>query len=156
MNECKKIINSSKYWFLRQLSLVNGQLVLIISEGKVSDQKTKITVSEGVEIGPVKKITPNSTSLHFRIEFDSPISFQRVDESYPWARGYQSKIHGTIGKVEPLPPHVIDRTLHYYQVDCLDDLVDVVTTNDPKITAISESDFDCNFSQCENYLRIYD
>lgn len=148
------IINSKKYWFLRQMTFVDDCLVLIISEGKISSQAEMIHASEGVELGPVRRIAPDATSLHFRIEFESPISFQRTDESYPWARGVESGTAGTIAETKQLPSHIVDKTLHHYQVDCMDDLIDVITAKHPKMISISNSDFDSRSLDCVNYLRV--
>ena len=156
MNNFEETINSSEYWFLRHLSLVDGNLILIISEGKLSDQKTNLRVSNAVEIGPVKRIAPDSSSQHFRIEFYTPVLFQRTAESFPWARSFQGNIDGVIGVVEQLPPHIVDKTLIYYRINCLDDLVDVITDSHPKIASISESNFDGKLSWCENYLKVKD
>lgn len=154
MSDFKEYINSNKYWFLRNLSFVDGCLILIISEGKLSDQKKNLTLSKGVDIGPVRKIAPDATSRHFKIEFELPTVFHRTDESYSWARSYQGSVDDTIGIVDQLPPNIVDKNLLYYRINCLDDLVDVITARHPKITAILESDFDGKLSWCENYLKV--
>ncbi len=156
MNNFKEIFDSSEYWFLRNLSFVNGNLVLIISAGKLSSQKMNLTISENVDIGPVKRIAPDSTSHHFRIEFELPVVFQRTNESYPWARSFEGSINGPVGVVDQLPPHIVDKSLLYYQINCLDDLIDVIAADHPKIVAISEADFDGQLSWCENYLKVKD
>jgi hypothetical protein len=47
MIEFRERINSSEYWFLRNLSFVDGTLILIISEGKLSGQIKNLTPLTG-------------------------------------------------------------------------------------------------------------
>ena len=127
-----KIFEQSDYWFLESFKLEGNQITVIINEGIVSSR------SEDVGITGSKKV--NITFYHV-------LAHQVIDESYSVPE--DGKIEGKILCLHQksaylkylidnsLVSQLIDDVILHYSLNLGDDVIHVITTEQPEVNLIS-------------------
>ena len=91
------------------------------------------------------EVTPQSR--HVRIEFGGVLAYQVTDESYAAAE-YDATQCGVLAHhdnsaylqhvlEQSLIPDLVDETVHHYSLGLADDIIDIITTNPPKLMSFT-------------------
>tara|TARA_R110001583_G_scaffold12279_4_gene54610 strand:- start:2159 stop:2605 length:447 start_codon:yes stop_codon:yes gene_type:complete len=123
-------------------------LTVNVIEGFVSSETESIEISEGNVMDNVRSIDILDKSRKFKVEFDSPIAWQNVDESF--TAFDKAEIINNKGVIQEIKnseylkyvrenhgwfePH--QGTAIQYRIWTENDVVDIVTTEEPQIVQV--------------------
>ena len=146
------ILDTCKTIFLNKLNYLS-ELHIEVSEGFIENETQSIQIGFS-KIEDLKRIKTNNKSRIFKIIFnlDGIINFQVIDESYAClnqnelkdSKGFiqiikNSKYLEYIDSNHGFYREVLDEKAKHYRIWTEDDIIDVISLKDPKISEIEKS-----------------
>ncbi|WP_269621131.1 hypothetical protein [Zhongshania sp. BJYM1] len=141
-------INNHKYIYLGDIGEPEDNVLrFTIEEAGVSDEETTIEIS-GSELSGLRSIEVTDKSCIYEITFDSYISYSVLNESYCGVDDYEEydgrlfcvykKSHylNYVGKAS-LATSDYPGPFKHYGFNCLNHIVDVISTEEPSIKLLS-------------------
>jgi len=142
-----KIFEQSDHWFLESFKLEGNQITIIINEGIVSSRSEDVKVNGSEKIKDCFPIEVNDRSKKVNITFHQVLAHQVIDESYSVPE--DGKIYGKILCLHDksaylkyvidnsLVSQLIDDVISHYSVNLGDDIIHVITTEQPKVNLLN-------------------
>ncbi|MFL2479242.1 MAG: hypothetical protein ACJ0K4_06795 [Verrucomicrobiales bacterium] len=145
--EGKVVLGESDYWFLESFKFEGDQITIKINEGIVSSKIQDIKINDTKKVEGCFPIEVNEKSRKVNIKFFKVLAHQVVDESY--AIPEDGKIDGKVLYLHhgstylkyvtdnSLVSQLIDDPILHYSVNLGDDIIHVITTQQPEVNPIS-------------------
>ena len=142
-----KIFEQSDYWFLESFKLEGNQITVIINEGIVSSRSEDVGITGSKKVKDCFPIEVNDKSKKVNITFYHVLAHQIIDESYSVPE--DGKIDGKILCLHQksaylkylidnsLVSQLIDDVILHYSLNLGDDVIHLITTEQPEVNLIS-------------------
>ena len=141
------LLAGAEWWFLERLEYEGALLTVEVSEGIVADEPQDVAIEDAGSISGASAIEVTPQSRRVRIEFGGVLAYQVTDESYADAE-YGATQGGVLARHDgstylqhvldqSLIPDLVDDTVHHYSLTLADDIIDIITTNPPKLMSFT-------------------
>ena len=141
------LLAGAEWWFLERLEYEGASLTVEVTEGIVADEPQDVTIEGAGSVSGASAIEVTPQSRHVRIEFGGVLAHQVTDESYAAAE-YGATQGGVLAHhdnsaylqhvlEQSLIPDLVDDTVHHYSLGLADDIIDIITTNPPKLMSFT-------------------
>ena len=141
------LLAGAEWWFLGRLEYEGELLTIDVTEGIVADDPQNVTIEGAGSVSGASAIEITPQSRHVRIEFGGVLAYQVTDESYAAAE-YGAAQGGVLARhdksaylqhvlEQSLIPDLVDDTVHHYSLTLADDIIDIITTNPPKLMSFT-------------------
>ena len=141
------LLAGAEWWFLGRLEYEGELLTIDVTEGIVADDPQNVTIEGAGSVSGASAIEITPQSRHVRIEFGGVLAYQVTDESYAAAE-YGATQGGVLAHhdnsaylqhvlEQSLIPDLVDDTVHHYSLVLADDIIDIITTNPPKLMSFT-------------------
>ena len=141
------LLAGAEWWFLERLEYEGALLTIDVTEGIVADDPQDVTIEGAGSVSGASAIEITPQSRHVRIEFGGVLAYQVTDESYAGAE-YGTAQGGVLARhdksaylqhvlEQSLIPDLVDDTVHHYSLTLADDIIDIITTNPPKLMSFT-------------------
>ena len=138
-----KIFEQSDYWFLESFKLEGNQITVIINEGIVSSRSEDVGITGSKKVKDCFPIEVNDKSKKVNITFYHVLAHQVIDESYSVPEDgkilclHQKSAYLKYLIDNSLVSQLIDDVILHYSLNLGDDIIHVITTEQPEINLIS-------------------
>ena len=145
----KSILAEAEWWFLERLDYKGALLVVEVTEGIVSSIPEDVSIDDVGTIDGARPIEVTDQSRRVRVEFANVLAYQVTDESYAvWASEKTEVVDGQIlcrhtsseylehVRKNSLIKHLVDDPVHHYSLNLADDIIDVITSSNPRLDII--------------------
>ena len=145
----KSILAEAEWWFLERLDYKGALLVVEVTEGIVSSIPEDVSIDDAGTIDGARPIEVTDQSRRVRVEFANVLAYQVTDESYAvWASEKTEAVDGQIlcrhtsseylehVRKNSLIKHLVDDPVHHYSLNLADDIIDVITSSNPRLDII--------------------
>ena len=138
-----KIFEQSDYWFLESFKLEGNQITVIINEGIVSSRSEDVEITGSKRVKDCFPIEVNDKSKKVNITFYHVLAHQVIDESYSVPEDgkilclHQKSAYLKYLIDNSLVSQLIDDVILHYSLNLGDDIIHVITTEQPEINLIS-------------------
>ena len=141
------LLAGAEWWFLERLEYEGALLTVEVSEGIVADEPQDVAIEGAGSISGASAIEVTPQSRRVRIEFGGVLAYQVTDESYADAE-YGETQGGVLARhddsaylqhvlEQSLIPDLVHDTVHHYSLTLADDIIDIITTNPPKLMSFT-------------------
>ncbi len=140
----QSLLAESNYWFLGNLNYVDALLSLEITEGIVSSSNKDIKIDDLGTIEDCSPIEITDQSRRVQIKFSHVLAYQLTDESYWASKNYNGItknilcMHNNSEYLQyvmknSIIKECVDNPVKHYSLTLADDIIDVITTNEPSL-----------------------
>ena len=140
------LLVGSDWWFLERLEYEGALLIIEVAEGIVASTSEDVTIEGAGTIEGAAPIEITPQSRHVRLEFGHVLTYQVTDESYAAPETGETEggvLARHIGSAylqhvldQTLIPDLVDEPVHHYSLNLADDVIDIVTIDEPKINLL--------------------
>lgn len=145
----KSILAEAEWWFLERLDYKGALLVVEVTEGCVSSIPEDVSIDDAGTIDGARPIEVTDQSRRVRVEFANVLAYQVTDESYAVPVSEKTEVvdgqilcrHTSSEYLEhvrknSLIKHLVDDPVHHYSLNLADDIIDVITSSNPRLDMI--------------------
>lgn len=145
----KSILAEAEWWFLERLDYKGALLVVEVTEGIVSSIPEDVSIDDVGTIDGARPIEVTDQSRRVRVEFANVLAYQVTDESYAVPVSEKTEVvdgqilcrHTSSEYLEhvrknSLIKHLVDDPVHHYSLNLADDIIDVITSSNPRLDII--------------------
>lgn len=145
----KSILAEAEWWFLERLDYKGALLVVEVTEGIVSSIPEDVSIDDAGTIDGARPIEVTDQSRRVRVEFANVLAYQVTDESYAVPVSEKTEVvdgqilcrHTSSEYLEhvrknSLIKHLVDDPVHHYSLNLADDIIDVITSSNPRLDMI--------------------
>ncbi len=145
----KSILAEAEWWFLERLDYKGALLVVEVTEGCVSSIPEDVSIDDVGTIDGARPIEVTDQSRRVRVEFANVLAYQVTDESYAVPVSEKTEVvdgqilcrHTSSEYLEhvrknSLIKHLVDDPVHHYSLNLADDIIDVITSSNPRLDII--------------------
>jgi len=145
----KSILAEAEWWFLERLDYKGALLVVEVTEGIVSSIPEDVSIDDAGTIDGAHPIEVTDQSRRVRVEFANVLAYQVTDESYAVPVSEKTEVvdgqilcrHTSSEYLEhvrknSLIKHLVDDPVHHYSLNLADDIIDVITSSNPRLDII--------------------
>ena len=149
MKKVKSILAEAEWWFLERLDYKGALLVVEVTEGCVSSIPEDVSIDDAGTIDGARPIEVTDQSRRVRVEFANVLAYQVTDESYAVPVSEKTEVvdgqilcrHTSSEYLEhvrknSLIKHLVDDPVHHYSLNLADDIIDVITSSNPRLDII--------------------
>ena len=149
MKKVKSILAEAEWWFLERLDYKGALLVVEVTEGIVSSIPEDVSIDDAGTIDGARPIEVTDQSRRVRVEFANVLAYQVTDESYAVPVSEKTEVvdgqilcrHTSSEYLEhvrknSLIKHLVDDPVHHYSLNLADDIIDVITSSNPRLDMI--------------------
>jgi len=149
LKKVKSILAEAEWWFLERLDYKGALLVVEVTEGIVSSIPEDVSIDDVGTIDGARPIEVTDQSRRVRVEFTNVLAYQVTDESYAVPVSEKTEVvdgqilcrHTSSEYLEhvrknSLIKHLVDDPVHHYSLNLADDIIDVITSSNPRLDMI--------------------
>ena len=149
MKKVKSTLAEAEWWFLERLDYKGALLVVEVTEGIVSSIPEDVSIDDAGTIDGARPIEVTDQSRRVRVEFANVLAYQVTDESYAVPVSEKTEVvdgqilcrHTSSEYLEhvrknSLIKHLVDDPVHHYSLNLADDIIDVITSSNPRLDMI--------------------